>query len=79
MLSSRPAWVGYLMIEFERESCRQRGVQSAWVRARLNDAAAWGCELVSGGSDFESSTRQNMERAGLRMAYMAALWAQGGG
>ena len=67
--------IAYLMMGAVKESCRRRGVQTALVRARLNAAAAAGCQLILGGSDFESSSRQNQERAGLRIAYTAALWA----
>ncbi|MEM6394694.1 MAG: GNAT family N-acetyltransferase [Planctomycetota bacterium] len=69
--------VGYLMMGAVKGDCRKRGVQAALIRARLNDAAELGCGLVLGGSDFESSSRQNQERAGLRIAYTAALWAPG--
>ena len=67
----------YLMAGAVRQPCRRRGVQSALLRARINAAADAGCALILGGSDFESSSRQNQERAGLRIAYTAALWAPG--
>lgn len=67
----------YFMVGAVKQDCRRRGVQTALLRARMNHAADAGCSLILGGSDYESSSRQNQERAGLRIAYMPALWAPG--
>ena len=53
---------------------RARGVHTALIRRRINDAIADGCDTVVGGADFESQSRTNQMRAGLQIAYLAALW-----
>lgn len=53
---------------------RRRGLQTALIHRRIADARAAGQRLVIGGADFESNSRMNMMRCGLRIAYTAAWW-----
>lgn len=53
---------------------RRRGLQTALIHRRIADARAAGHRLILGGADFESTSRMNMMRCGLRVAYTAAWW-----
>jgi hypothetical protein len=53
---------------------RNRGVHTALIARRIADATEMGCEAIVGGADFESPSRTNQMRAGLQIAYTAALW-----
>ena len=55
---------------------RRKGLQTALILRRIADARAAGQRLVLGGADFESNSRVNMMRCGLRIAYTAAWWDQ---
>jgi GNAT superfamily N-acetyltransferase len=66
--------IAYLMMAAVRPACRRRGVQTALIRARMNDAVNAGCRTVLACCGFGTSSQANMERAGLRIAYTTALW-----
>lgn len=51
---------------------RKLGVQVALIRRRIGDAAAAGCELITAQAGNGSTSGQNIERAGLRVAYSKA-------
>ncbi len=53
---------------------RGRGIQSALLRRRIEDAFAEGCGLVVGQCAFRSQSHRNMERAGMRIGYVRASW-----
>jgi GNAT superfamily N-acetyltransferase len=53
---------------------RNRGIHSALIARRIEDAIDMGCENVVGAADFEAVSRTNQMRAGLQIAYLAALW-----
>jgi len=54
---------------------RKRGCHTALTQRRLSDAARAGCELVIGHTGgFGSISQNNMERAGLRIAYQMISW-----
>jgi hypothetical protein len=44
------------------------------IARRIEDATRLGCDTIVGGADFESNSRTNQMRAGLQLAYLAALW-----
>jgi GNAT superfamily N-acetyltransferase len=54
---------------------RRRGLQSALLQKRMDEAHVAGCELVSGQAAYASSSQHNMERAGMRIAWTRALWS----
>jgi hypothetical protein len=66
--------VGYLATASTLPSARGRGCQTALIRRRIVDAAAEGCDLVSGQALLGSTSQQNMERAGLRPACTLTTW-----
>lgn len=55
-------------------SLRNHGVQSALIRERLNQARRLKSKLVVGQAKFASISQNNMERAGMHIAYTKAIW-----
>ncbi|MFF2907865.1 N-acetyltransferase [Paenibacillus sp. NPDC057934] len=53
---------------------RGRGLQSTLLQSRLHEAYKAGCELVAGQAAYGSVSQNNMERAGLRIAWTRVLW-----
>jgi GNAT superfamily N-acetyltransferase len=66
--------VGLLALAATLPEFRRRGAQTALIRARLEDAAASGCDVVATVAEFASPSQRNLERAGLRIAYTKAVW-----
>ncbi len=48
---------------------RRRGAHSALIRARLADAAALGCDLVTAGTQPGSTSQRDYEQLGFQVAY----------
>lgn len=61
--------IGYLANASTLPAFRRRGCQRALIAARTADAVESGCDLVTSGAEFGSSSQRNLERAGLRLAY----------
>ncbi|HEY9841198.1 MAG TPA: GNAT family N-acetyltransferase, partial [Candidatus Obscuribacterales bacterium] len=55
---------------------RRKGCQQALLRHRLQEAALAGCRLVTGRCEPYSPSQHNMERAGLRLAAVSAIWTR---
>jgi len=53
---------------------RRRGIHAAFLARRMTDTAKAGCELFISGAAFASTSQNNMERAGLRLAYTNTQW-----
>ncbi|WP_404430760.1 GNAT family N-acetyltransferase [Sutcliffiella horikoshii] len=53
---------------------RNKGVQTALIQKRMQQAADEGCRYLVGQAAFGSVSQKNMERAGLRVAYTNAVW-----
>lgn len=53
---------------------RNKGVQTALIQRRMQQAVASGCRYLVGQATFGSVSQKNMERAGLRVAYTNAVW-----
>lgn len=66
--------VGYLASSATIDAYRRRGSQRALIRHRLAEARHLGCRMVCGQSAFGSSSQNNMEREGLRIAYTKSVW-----
>ncbi|HYF94525.1 MAG TPA: GNAT family N-acetyltransferase [Symbiobacteriaceae bacterium] len=64
--------VGCLALCGTMPKFRGLGVQTALIRRRVGDAAAAGCELITAQAGDGSVSGQNIERAGLRVAYTKA-------
>jgi len=81
----RPAAVGILYLHDGVGYCadaatdpafRGRGLQAALLRRRIADACAAGVDFVCSGADYLSTSHRNMERAGLRVRFVRALWRE---
>ncbi|NLP52544.1 GNAT family N-acetyltransferase [Bacillus sp. RO1] len=53
---------------------RNKGVQTALIQKRMQQAADAGCRYLVGQAAFGSVSQKNMERAGLKIAYTNAVW-----
>ena len=55
---------------------RGRGLHRALMAQRIADAAAAGADFVCSGATFLSASHRNMERAGMRVQFVRALWTK---
>lgn len=55
---------------------RNKGVQTALIKERLNQAQLKHCTLAVGQARFGSISQNNMERVGMRIAYTKAFWTK---
>jgi GNAT superfamily N-acetyltransferase len=53
---------------------RRRGLHSALLHRRIVDARASAADLVTSGAEFLSASHRNMERIGMRLMFMRAIW-----
>jgi len=53
---------------------RGKGCHSAMIDHRINQAEKQNCDLLTSFVEFGSTSHQNLERAGLRVAYTKAMW-----
>jgi hypothetical protein len=62
--------IGHLNVGATLPAYRGRGIHLALAHRRVADSARTGCELVMGNiGGFGSTSQNNMERAGMRIAY----------
>jgi len=54
---------------------RRRGLHAALLHRRIMDARATGVDLVTSGAAFLSDSYRNMERIGMRLMFMRAIWS----
>lgn len=54
---------------------RRRGLHSALLHRRIMDARSAGADLVTSGAAFLSDSYRNMERTGMRLMFMRAIWS----
>ena len=66
--------VGYLANASTVPAFRRRGAHGAMIERRIADAAGSGCELVCGLALYGSTSQNNMERLGLRLAGTLTQW-----
>jgi hypothetical protein len=66
--------VGYCADAATSPAFRGRGLQSALLRRRIADASAAGADFVCSGAAYLSTSHRNMERAGMRVQFVRALW-----
>src|SRR5262245_50692747 len=71
--------VGYLADAATAPSFRGRGLQLALLRRRMADALQANADMVFSGAAPFSTSHRNMERVGLRVQFMRALWTPDGG
>jgi GNAT superfamily N-acetyltransferase len=68
--------VGYFADSTTDPAFRGRGIHSALLRRRAQDARAAGVEFVCSGADFLSTSHRNMERVGMRLLFLRSIWTQ---
>ena len=66
--------VGYFADAATDPAFRRRGLQAALLARRWRDAAAAGVEFVCSGADPLSTSHRNMERVGMRLQFLRAIW-----
>jgi GNAT superfamily N-acetyltransferase len=66
--------VAYLCMSATLPEARGRGAQSALIARRWRDAGDRGCRLVTTQTAFGGTSQNNMERAGMRLAYCFGIW-----
>jgi GNAT superfamily N-acetyltransferase len=66
--------VGYCADAATVPAFRGRGLQTALLRRRIADAGAAGVDFVCSGADYLSGSHRNMERAGMRVQFVRAVW-----
>lgn len=66
--------VGYLAAAGTLPHYREKGVQRALICARIDAAAADGCDLVGALAELGRPSQRNLQRAGLQVAYTKAVW-----
>ena len=54
---------------------RRRGLHSALLHRRIMDARAARVDLATSGAEFLSGSYRNMERIGMRLMFMRAIWS----
>ncbi|WP_449537652.1 GNAT family N-acetyltransferase [Ferdinandcohnia sp. Marseille-Q9671] len=55
---------------------RNRGIQSAIIKNRMLKALEQDCKLLVGQARFGSVSQNNMERAGMKIAYTKSIWVK---
>lgn len=55
---------------------RGKGIHSALIKKRIYQAYVQDCDLIVGQARFGSTSQNNMERAGLGIAYTKAIWIE---
>jgi GNAT superfamily N-acetyltransferase len=66
--------MGFLADAATSPAFRGRGLQTALLRRRMYDAGAMGMDTICSGAAPFSTSHRNMERAGLRVLFVRALW-----
>jgi len=70
----RKASVASLTFAATLPEYRNRGLQSQLLLRRIRDAGRAGCRFVVGQCAFLSGSHRNMERVGMRLAYVRTNW-----
>ncbi|RPF55295.1 GNAT family N-acetyltransferase [Aquisalibacillus elongatus] len=55
---------------------RNKGIHSALIKHRIYQAKLRKCDLIVGQANFGSVSQNNMERAGMKIAYTKAIWVK---
>jgi ribosomal protein S18 acetylase RimI-like enzyme len=66
--------LGYCADATTDPAFRRRGLQLALLHRRIADAGAAGVDFVFSGAEFLSPSHRNMERIGMRLAFIRAIW-----
>jgi GNAT superfamily N-acetyltransferase len=68
--------VGYFADATTDPAFRGRGLHTALLARRWQDAHAAGVDVVCSGAAFLSSSHRNMERTGMRIQFTRAIWTE---
>lgn len=83
--SDQPAGVGVIFIQDSiatlaaaatEPSYRNNGIHQALISSRIQLAKSQGCKMIVGQARFGSISQNNMERAGMKIAYTKTIWVQ---
>ena len=66
--------VGYLADACTDPAFRRRGLHTALLRRRIADARQAGADLVFSGAEFLSGSYRDMQRIGLQLLFVRAIW-----
>jgi GNAT superfamily N-acetyltransferase len=66
--------VGYLATAATLPTARRCGYHKTLLQARIELAAAAGCDLIAAQTGVATQSQYNMERSGLRIAFTKAFW-----
>jgi GNAT superfamily N-acetyltransferase len=66
--------LAYLANASTLPSARGRGLQAALIARRIADARSAGCDVVASLAAFEGASARNLQRAGLRLAFLVTEW-----
>jgi GNAT superfamily N-acetyltransferase len=66
--------VAYLSLGVTREEAQGRGVHTAMLHARIREAQALGCDLLTSLVAADSGSQPNLERAGLTVVGDRTTW-----
>lgn len=84
-VDDQPAGIGVLCIQNGIASLaaaatlpimRNKGIHQALINKRVQQAITSNCNLIVGQAKFGSISQNNMERAGMKIAYTKAIWLQ---
>jgi hypothetical protein len=82
-INGKPAATGVLFVKDKVGYCadaatvpafRGRGLQMALLQRRIADASAASVDFICSGAEFLSGSHRNMERAGMRLQFVRAVW-----
>ena len=67
--------VGYLADACTNPAFRRRGLHAALLRRRVADARQAGADLVFSGAEFLSGSYRDMQRIGMQLLFVRAIWS----
>ena len=82
-IKGKPAATGVLYVKDKVGYCadaatvpafRGRGLQTALLQRRIADASAAGVDFICSGAEFLSDSQRNMQRTGMRLQFVRAVW-----
>jgi hypothetical protein len=68
--------MGYFADSATDPAFRGRGLHSALLRRRMQDASAARVDFVCSGADFLSTSHRNMERVNMRLLFLRSIWTE---
>lgn len=84
-IEGEPAGIGVIFIQDNvanlaaaatLPTMRHKGIHQALINKRVQQAIISNCNLIVGQAAFGNVSQNNMEKAGMRIAYTKAIWVQ---